>query len=396
MRRKAQRSRKASKKKPFRTVLLSALVVCVAAGVYFLTKPLIEGNRSSDKSPLFEIYSSKNFEVRLQYLDRAIYAGLLELGVSVDDVEFQSVYRKYSKDLHWNFAVLEIRPPKFPSKADIQTILDRHLSRQVSGATFQIASDGRYPVILHVSLDQHPTHRLLFLKELKRVLPPSALKKLPKVSLILDDVGYDKRLALDFLSLDASITVSIFPFSPYKKKIASIAHKKGRDVMLHLPMEPLEYPKVDPGKGVLLTSMDMDTLLAQLEANLDEIPYIVGVNNHMGSKFTADPERMEYVFARLKERDLFFVDSRTTTRTCARRVARNVKLKFAERQVFLDHFEDASFIRAQIKQLASIARSRGSAIGIIHPHRLTYLILKAELSNLKKEVEIVPVSQLVN
>jgi polysaccharide deacetylase 2 family uncharacterized protein YibQ len=368
----------------------------VAAGVYFFARGLIEGNGSPYKSPLFEIYPSKNFEVRLQYLDRAIYAGLLELGVSVDDVEFQSVYRKYSKDLHWNFAVLEIRPPKFPSKADIKTILDRYLSRQVAGATYQIASDGRYPVILHVSLDQHPTHRLLFLKELKRVLPPPVLKELPKVSIILDDVGYDKRLALDFLSLDASITVSIFPFSPYKKKIASIAHKKGRDVMLHLPMEPLEYPKVNPGEGVLLTSMDIDALLAQLEANLDDIPYIVGVNNHMGSKFTADRDRMKSVFEQLKERDLFFVDSRTTTRTCARQVAGDIELKFAERQVFLDHFEDESFIRAQIKQLASIARSRGSAIGIIHPHRLTYRILKAELSNLKKEVEIVPVSQLVN
>ncbi|MBW2647468.1 MAG: divergent polysaccharide deacetylase family protein [Deltaproteobacteria bacterium] len=396
MRRKAQRSRKASKKKSFRTILFFALGVCVAAGAYFFAKPLFEGDRFPQKSPLFEIYPSKNFEARLQYLDRAIYAGLLELGVSVDDVAFQSVYQKYSKDLHWNFAVLEIRPPKFPSKADIKTILDRYLSKQISGATYQIASDGRYPIVLHVSLDQHPTHRLLFLKELKRVLPPPVLKALPKVAIILDDVGYDKRLALDFLSLDASITVSIFPFSPYKKKISSVAHKKGRDVMLHLPMEPLEYPKVNPGEGVLLTSMDMDALLAQLEVNLDEIPYIVGVNNHMGSKFTADPERMEYVFKLLRDRGLFFVDSRTTTRTCARRVARSIKLKFAERQVFLDHLQEESFIRRQIKQLASIARSRGSAIGIIHPHRLTYRILKAELANLKKDVEIVPVSQLVH
>jgi polysaccharide deacetylase 2 family uncharacterized protein YibQ len=272
--------------------------------------------------------------------------------------------------------------------------LDRHLSKEVSGATYQIASDGPYPVV-HVRLDQHPTHHLIFLEKLRRS-PPPVLKKLPKVSIILDDVGYDKKIALAFLSLDAPITVSIFPFSPYRKTIASAAHEKGRDVMLHLPMEPQEYPEINPGEGVLLTSMNRDALLAQLEKNLEAIPYIVGVNNHMGSKFTKDPERMTYILKRLKERDLFFVDSRTTTKTCVRKIARRIKLRFAERQVFLDHLEEASFIRAQVKQLVSIARSKGSAIGIIHPHRLTYRIIKEALPSLKKAVEIVPVSHLVD
>jgi len=160
----------------------------------------------------------------------------------------------------------------------------------------------------------------------------------------------------------------------------------------------LEIGKVHPHKRKRLgfLARERKDLLAQLEEDLDAIPYIVGVNNHMGSKFTKDPERMTYVFERLKERGLFFVDSRTTTRTCSRKVARRMKLKFAQRQVFLDHLEEASFMRAQIKQLVSIARSRGSAIGIIHPHRLTYRIIKEALPRLKKSVEIVPVSQLVN
>ena len=367
----------------------------MTAGIYFFPKVFLRGNKSLSKSPLFEIYPSENFEVRLKHLDRAIYAGLLALGVSVDDVEFPSVYTKYSKDLHWSFAVLEIRPPKSPSQAEIQRTLDRHIASKVFGATFQIASEGRYPVV-HVRLDQHPTHRLIFLKELSKVPPPSVFKPPPKVAIILDDVGYDQKIALDFLSLDAPITVSIFPFSPYRKTIASVAWTKGRDVMLHLPMEPQEYPEVNPGEGVLLTSMDRDALLAQLEEDLDAVPYIIGVNNHMGSKFTKDPERMTYVFERLKARGLFFVDSRTTTMTCSRKVARHMQLKFAERQVFLDHLEETSFIRAQIKQLISIARSRGSAIGIIHPHRLTYRIIEEALPRLKKEVEIVPVSYLVN
>ena len=388
--------KKTGKNRSFRfELLVFAFVVCVTAGIYFIVKFLPEGDRSPSRSPLFEIYSSENFEVRLKHLDRAIYASLVALGVSVDDVEFPSVYTKYSKGLHWGFAVLEIRPPKSPSKADIQTILDRHLSKEVSGATYQIASDDRYPVV-YVSLDRHPTHRLVFLEKLIKAPPPPVLKQLPKISIILDDVGYDKKIALDFLSLDAPITVSIFPFSPYRKTIASAAHEKGRDVMLHLPMEPQEYPEVNPGEGVLLTSMDRDMLLAQLEEDLEAIPYIVGVNNHMGSKFTKDPERMTYILKRLQKKGLFFVDSRTTTRTCVRKVAKRIKLRFAERQVFLDHLEEASFIRAQIKQLVSIARSKGSAIGIIHPHRLTYRIIKEALPSLKKVVEVVPVSHLIN
>lgn len=377
-------------------ILFFVLAISVAAGAYLFATVLFKGNASFHNSPLFEVYRAETFEVRLKHLDRAIYAGLLDLGASVNDIKFQSVSRKRTKNIEWDFAVLEIRPFKYPSKAAIAATFNQYLSTAASGVTFQITSKSHYPVIIRISLDGHPTHRLLFSKKLKKTPLLPLHKKPPKIALIIDDLGYDRRLALDFLSLDAPITVSIFPFSPCKEKIASLAHKKGLDVMLHLPMEPLEYPEIDPGKGALLTSMDIDTLRAQLEENLKGIPYVVGVNNHMGSKFTEDPAQMKYVFTLLKTKGLFFVDSRTTTSTCAKDIAKLLNVRFAERHVFLDHLEEESFIRGQIKRLIGVARSRGSAIGIAHPHKLTYQILKAELSNLKKEVEIVPVSRLVN
>jgi polysaccharide deacetylase 2 family uncharacterized protein YibQ len=373
-------------------ILLLAVGISAAVGIYLLPTVFPEQSPSSGKSPIFEIYTSEDFETRLKYLEQAMYSGLLDLGVSVDDVEFQSVSPRESKGLHWEFAELEVRPGRFPSKTDIEKSFDLHLSE--IGAAFEITSDDRYPLIVRISLDDLPTHRLLFVRKLKRLVPATR-KKLPRVAIIIDDIGYDKQLALDFLSLDAPITLSIFPFSPHGKTIASAARAKGRNVMLHLPMEPQEYPKIDPGKGSLLTSMDADTLIRRLKEDISQLPCIVGVNNHMGSKLTQDSERMNLIFTHLKKKGLFFVDSRTTKLSCARRVASSLKLRFAERQVFIDHLEEESFIRGQLKRLKSVARSRGSAIAIGHPYKLTYRILKQELPNLKKQMKIVPVSRLV-
>jgi len=131
-------------------------------------------------------------------------------------------------------------------------------------------------------------------------------KKLPTVAIIIDDLGYDSSIAEQFIGLDATLTFSILPFSPFKEKIAGEAKTRGFDVLLHLPMEPLEYPKVNPGPGALLTAMSPDELIRQLNDNLDSIPYAVGVNNHMGSKMTAKSDRMNQVFSVLKQRKLFF------------------------------------------------------------------------------------------
>ena len=109
----------------------------------------------------------------------------------------------------------------------------------------------------------------------KPIIPPQ--KELPKVAIIIDDLGYDKKIAEKFLELDATFTFAILPFSPFQKKIAKRAQEKGLEVMLHLPMEPVEYPNVDPGPGTLLTSMSPDQLISQLQKNLnpqkESIPY---------------------------------------------------------------------------------------------------------------------------
>jgi len=220
--------------------------------------------------------------------------------------------------------------------------------------------------------------------------------KLPKVAIIIDDLGNDEKIAAKFLGLDTILTFSMVPHSPFSKQIARKAKANGFDIMLHLPMEPNEYPRIKPGPGTLLANMTPDELLYQLKKNLDDIPHIRGVNNHMGSKMTALDAQMNQIFTIIKKRGLYFIDSRTTTATLGRQSARLMRVPFAERDIFLDHVQTPEFIRKQFKRLVQIAYKQGEAIGIGHPHILTYRILKETLADLKSKVRFVPASEVVH
>jgi len=225
--------------------------------------------------------------------------------------------------------------------------------------------------------------------------PPPDKKQLPQVAIIIDDLGYDRKLAEKLSDLNVVFTFSILPFSPFQDSIANLSQAKGFEIMLHLPMEPIEYPAVNPGPGTLLTSMTPDQLIRQLKENLNAVPHIKGVNNHMGSKMTAESSQMYQIFSVLRERNLYFIDSRTTAQTLCKPSARLFQIPFAQRDVFLDHLQDAEFIRKQIKELVRIARRNGHAVGIGHPHLITYTILREMLPELQKEVELVPASEIV-
>ncbi len=247
---------------------------------------------------------------------------------------------------------------------------------------------------------ERPTFEIYPSKEvppvIKPVKPPTRDKQLPLVAIIIDDLGYDKKIALKLSKLNAKLTFSILPYSPFQKSIARLSREKGFGVMLHLPMEPLEYPDVDPGPGTLLTSMTPDQLTRQLEKDLDAVPYIRGVNNHMGSKMTAESSQMYQIFSILKKRGLYFVDSRTTAETLCKPSARLFQIPFAQRDIFLDHLVEAQFIRKQLKELVRIAQRNGYAVGIGHPHSLTYQVLHEMLPDLQKKIRLVPASEIVH
>ena len=234
-------------------------------------------------------------------------------------------------------------------------------------------------------------------KDIPTAIPkPVPQKELPAVALIIDDLGYDKKIAKKFAQLDVIMTFSILPHSPFQERIAKLARSKGLEVMIHMPMEPVEYPQVDPGPGTLLTSMSPDELITQLDHNLDSLPDVKGINNHMGSRITAESAQMYQIFSVLKKRGLFFIDSRTTAESLGEPSARLFKVPFARRDVFIDHHVKADFIRMQIEELIRVAQKNGKAVGIMHPHATTFQVLQEMLPDLKGQVQLVPASKVVH
>ena len=240
----------------------------------------------------------------------------------------------------------------------------------------------------------YPKHEIPPRKPVPRPIIPLP-KKLPKVAIIVDDIGYDKHMAEKFLGLDTVLTFSILPYSPFQKSIARNARAKGFDVMLHLPMEPHEYPHINPGPGALLTSMSPDQLIRQLEKDLNAVPFVSGVNNHMGSKMTTVSSQLHQIFSVLKKRNLFFIDSRTTAETLCKPSAQLFQIPFAEKDVFIDHIQTPDFIRKKLYLLVQIAHSHGTAVGIAHPHDVTYAVLREVLPELRKKAILVKASEIV-
>lgn len=217
------------------------------------------------------------------------------------------------------------------------------------------------------------------------------------VAIVIDDLGYDLAFAERLLQLDASISFSILPELRYSKQIAIRAKELNRDVLLHLPMEPNDYPSKNPGPGALLSSMSLQELEEQLLKNLDAIPYLGGINNHMGSKLTEDEKIMNLVMGKIKSRGLFFLDSRTSPKTVAYKIAKKYSVKAAERNIFLDNKGDIEMISNQIIKLGEIAMENGFAIGIGHPYHNTLVALQQTIPKLKERgIKIAPVSQLVD
>lgn len=229
-----------------------------------------------------------------------------------------------------------------------------------------------------------------------RPQPPIEQPAIPRVAIIIDDIGYDRPMAQKLLDLDPALTFSVLPFAPHSQALAREIVRRGNELMLHLPMEPIEYPTVDPGPGALLSAMTPDELLAQLRKDLAALPGIKGVNNHMGSRLTAESGRMYQIFTVLKQEGVFFVDSRSTPHTTGRPSARMFHLPFAERDVFLDHERDADFIRGQIEKMIQIAKEQGQSVAIGHPSPTTYQVLRDLLPEIKRQVQLVPASAVVD
>ena len=234
----------------------------------------------------------------------------------------------------------------------------------------------------------------------KEKIVVSSIPKIPlpikQVAIIIDDIGYDLGPVKELLKIDADITFAILPLCSHSREAAEMLHKANRETLLHLPMEPNSYPKEKPGKGALFTDMNSEELIFQLEKDLASVPYVSGVNNHMGSKLMADEDKLILIFNNLKKKKMFFIDSRTTVKTKASAASEKVNIQMASRKVFLDNNRDYNEIYKILLDATQNSSDVSPVIIIGHPHPETIRAIKDASRVLReKGILVVPVSKLI-
>ena len=216
------------------------------------------------------------------------------------------------------------------------------------------------------------------------------------VAIIIDDMGNSRREADTLLSIDLPLTFSIIPGLANVREVADAAHRRGGEVMVHIPMEPKGVRNKPFEKNGLLLEMGDEEITRRLRGYLESVPYAVGANNHMGSRFTEDRTKMRVVLGVLKERKMFFIDSKTSPSSVGDKLAAEMGIPAAARSVFLDNDQDVAAITTQIEKLAAVAKRNGGAIGICHPHATTIQALATALPRLRSEgITFVHASELV-
>jgi uncharacterized protein len=205
------------------------------------------------------------------------------------------------------------------------------------------------------------------------------------VAVIIDDMGASLKEVQALLSIEQPLTFSVIPSLAHAKGVAEAAHGAGAEVMVHMPMEPEGYPRQPMEKIGLLVAMPETEVADRVNGYFRSVPYAAGANNHMGSRFTQNAEKMDVVLKVLQGKGMFFVDSRTSPASVGYQRARALGLKCGARQVFLDNVQDEALIGKQLAQVAAIARKKGSAIAICHPHPATIRALKAMMPQLARD-----------
>lgn len=223
----------------------------------------------------------------------------------------------------------------------------------------------------------------------------SAAAKGDLVAIVIDDMGLDRRRSARAIALPAPLTLSFLAYADGLETQTARARAAGHELMLHVSMEPLSAT-VDPGPKVLLTGLGEARILERLRWDLGRFQGYVGINNHMGSRFTADQRGMNVVLAEIKRRGLLFLDSRTSTRTVGAALARRLGVPHAERNVFLDNLPVREAVEQRLIEVERVAIRHGLAVAIGHPRDATLEALAAWLPGLaEKGLTPVPVSAVV-
>ena len=218
----------------------------------------------------------------------------------------------------------------------------------------------------------------------------------PVLAIIIDDWGYVNRAVDPLLAFPFPLTVAVLPHLPISWEVSDRAHNRGHEVILHQPLEALNS-SLDLGPGGILVEMDPEKKVEILRNNLASLPQVKGINNHMGSRATEDPETMAQILQVVKDLDLFFVDSHTTSGSIVSKVAQNLGVPFGVNNLFIDNESDVEKIKEQVRKGINLAKKQGHAVIIGHVRPATAVALWEMIPEfLASEVALVPVSSLIH
>ena len=213
-----------------------------------------------------------------------------------------------------------------------------------------------------------------------------------KLAIVIDDAGYHSKEDAAIFAMPREISVAIIPAAPYARARNQEAKSQGRDILIHMPMQPVSAVKIEDG-GLHLGMSE-----AQVNDRVNTAKNIVrdaiGMNNHMGSAATADPQLMTYLMTALQEKHLFFLDSRTIGKSVAGKIAKEQGVRSLDRHIFLDDSNEFADVQRQFKAAIHYARKHGSAIAIGHPRANTIAVLQAGLNNLPEDIQLVGMGNL--
>ena len=214
-------------------------------------------------------------------------------------------------------------------------------------------------------------------------------------SIIIDDLGNNFDRGKSVIHFPAPVTLAILPKTQFSASLANLAHSHNKEIILQLPLQPIANHDHSP--GTLNLHLTHQEFLSELKSNIESVPYIQGINNHMGSLLTMHPGHMNWLMKEVSAiGDLYFVDSRTSIKSVANTIATENNVPSLERDVFLDPDYKPDTIKKQFQRFINIINRQGHGIAIAHPHPRTLQFIKEHLSELEdNDIELITLSQLI-
>ncbi len=334
---------------------------------------------------------------KIEKVDKSLYKVFFELNIPSKDIVKETTHKSSKNGKVWITKKKTIKLNRNYSKNDITRAFSK--LEKMDGVSLSTESKGR-SYIAKINIDRYDTHffEFIYKKHAPETKPIGEFGKKSKISIIVDDVGISKKAINDLIGISNNFTFAILPNRPFTSYAVEKARENNMDILLHQPMEPRidsGYSGDDAGYGVLLVGQTKETIVKTLDRNLSFLPGVVGLNNHMGSKFTENDELMRLVLNKLKEKNLLFVDSLTTPHSKGYTIAKELGLKTAKRDIFLDDKKKGkNYVKKQLRKLVRKSKKNGYSVGICHTYPQTIEAMKEEIPNISQEVRIIPVSEL--